>query len=94
MSSKMGSYLRQHGGGPVEVMFRVADFALRVDAEKGIGGSGQELVAFAANGFREVGDDVWEFQVTEKRASGNVTLAVAVEGKDVFMVRTEGRIAS
>lgn len=100
MSSKMGMYLRQHGGGPVEVMLRVSDMALRVDAQKGVGGSGQELVAFTANDFREIGNgDLWEFQIVEKRTGEdgkqiNVPLAVAVTGDDILMVRTEGRLAS
>lgn len=94
MSSPMGTYLRAIGGGPAEVMLRVQDFVLRMDAEKQIGGSGQELVAFAANDFREVGGaDVWEFDVVEKTGSGHRRLKVAVAGADIAVVRVEGRVA-
>lgn len=95
MSSPMGIYLRQLGGGPVEIMLRVHDFALRVDPEKQVGGSGQELIAFAANGFREVAPDadVWEFDVMEKTSSGHRRLRVGVAGSDIVVARVEGRVA-
>lgn len=92
MTSKMGSYLRRIESGPVEIMLRVADFALRVDSVKQIGGSGQELVAFAANDFREKDDDVWEFDVVEQTGSGPRKLRVGVAGEDILMVRVEGRL--
>lgn len=94
MSSPMGTYLRQIGSGPVEVMLRVQDFVLRADPEKQIGGAGQELVAFAANDFREIqGADVWEFDVMEKTSSGHRRLRVGVAGADIAVVRVEGRVA-
>lgn len=90
MSGTLGSALRHIGGGPVEVMLRVADFALRVDAKQGVGGSGAELVAFMANDYREIDNgDVWEFSVVEASEGGAAsrTLRVFVCGSDLLMVR-------
>jgi len=93
--SKMGSYLRDLGGGPVEVMLRVSDFALRADAEKQIGGAGQELVAFVAANYREVSNgDLWEFEVNEQSSTGPRRMRVAISGEDILMIRVEGRVAS
>jgi hypothetical protein len=94
VSSSMGHALRRIVGGPVEVMLRVQDFALRADVEKQIGGSGQECVAFAANDFREIGDtDVWSFDVTEAQAGNLRRLNVYVMGSDIFMVRVDSKLA-
>ena len=90
----MGEALRKIGGGPVEIMLRTHDFALRVDHEKQVGGAGQELVAFVANGYREVADDVWCFDVTERSADRVRKLGVYVRGADVLMVRAESSLAA
>jgi len=93
--STMGPYLRRIGSGPVEVMLRVQDFTMRADPAKGIGGAGQELVAFVANDFREAGEDVWEFDVVEETADGKRRqLRIGVLGNDIVIVRSESRVAS
>lgn len=89
----LGEALRKIGGGPVEVMLRVPDFALRVDHEKGVGGAGQELVAFVANGYVEVSDDIWRFDVMERGGAQTRKLNVYVRGSDLLMVRAESRLA-
>ena len=93
MSMGMGAALRQIGGGPVEVMLRVQDFAMRVDPAKQMGGVGQELVAFVATGFREVADDVWRFDVVEQTSDRVRKLGVYVCGSDVLMVRSESNLS-
>ncbi len=92
-SSSLGDALRSIGGGPVEVMLRTHDFALRVDHEKQIGGAGQELVAFVANSYSEVSSDVWRFEVTERSGERVRKLNVYVCGADLLMVRAESRLS-
>jgi hypothetical protein len=89
----MGTALRAIGGGPVEVMLRVQDFAMRVDHAKQMGGVGQELVAFVASGYREVSDDVWCFDVAEQAQDRVRKLGVYVRGADVLMVRCESNLS-
>lgn len=89
----MGMALRKIGGGPVEVMLRVQDFAMRMDHAKQMGGVGQELVAFVATGFREVADDVWCFDVVEQMPERVRKLGVYVCGSDVLMVRSESNLS-
>lgn len=95
--SSMGPYLRQIGSGPVEILMRQTEPGHRLvttDAGAGIA-TGQDLIAFAAVDFREVGngDDIWEFdvneQVTEKGKSRMRSLRFALLGSDIAMVRTE-----
>lgn len=93
-NNSLGDALRTIGGGSVEIMLRVQDFALRVDHEKQVGGAGQELVAFVANSYTEIAPDVWRFDVVERAGDRMRKLGVYVRGSDILMVRAESRLAT
>ncbi len=94
----MGPYLRQLAGGAIEVLMRQTEPGHRlVTTSAGAGiATGQDLIAFAAVDFREVGhqSDIWEFDVNEKTADkvGKESirrLRFALLGQDIVMVRVE-----
>lgn len=91
----LGVSLRAGGGGRVEVMLKLQDFATRLVGGAGVA-CGQELVAFIAESYREVpqppGDgpsDVWAFTVVDDEAK--ITREVHVRGESIGILRFDGQ---
>lgn len=96
MSSPMGTYLRQLGGGEVRIGLYLTEVGHHMvptpHGEMPVAGQVQFL--FVGLDYREIGGaDIWEFDVMEKTPQGPKRMRMAVCGKDIAFVNAEGRIA-